>query len=165
LKASFTTVPIMLVSWIKTRSFWVRAILVAMAGAVVGLGTFTFVYADGFSYLGSNPETCANCHVMRDAYEGWNHSSHKTVALCVDCHAPHNVIEKYAVKGINGIKDMVTFTFNIIPEPIHIRPFNQRIVQDQCVYCHRDLVQPMSYENSENPTDCLRCHTRIGHDY
>ena len=153
-----------LASWLKARTFWVLAILVAMAGAIVGLGIFTFVYADGFSYLGSNPETCTNCHVMQGAYDGWNHSSHKAETPCVDCHAPHNVVEKYAVKGINGVKDMVTFTLNIIPDPIHIRPFNHRIVQDQCVNCHRDLVQPMSYEGGEHPTDCLRCHARVGHD-
>jgi hypothetical protein len=26
------------------------------------------------------------------------------------------------------------------------------------------LVQPMSYEGGEHPTDCLRCHARVGHD-
>ncbi len=152
-------------SWVKAQPFLVMAIIVAMAGAIIGLGIFTFIYADGFSYLGDNPETCTNCHVMQDAYEGWSHSSHKAESPCVDCHAPHNVVEKYAVKGINGVKDMVTFTLDIIPDPIHIRPFNSRIVQKQCVNCHSDLVQPMSYEGSEHPTDCLRCHGRVGHDY
>jgi cytochrome c nitrite reductase small subunit len=59
----------------------------------------------------------------------------------------------------------VAFTLKTIPDPILIKPFNHRIVQDQCVYCHRDLVQPISYEGGEHPTDCLRCHARIGHDY
>jgi hypothetical protein len=27
------------------------------------------------------------------------------------------------------------------------------------------MVEPMSHEAGEYPTDCLRCHARIGHDY
>jgi cytochrome c nitrite reductase small subunit len=142
---------------------WVA--LTVLFGAILGLGGFTFIYADGFSYLGSNPKTCANCHVMQDAYDGWSHSSHKSVAHCVDCHAPHNVVEKYAVKGISGAKDMVAFTLDIIPDPIHIRSFSKGIVQDQCIYCHQDMVEPISYAGSAHPTDCLRCHARVGHDY
>jgi hypothetical protein len=38
-------------------------------------------------------------------------------------------------------------------------------VLDRCVDCHKDLVQPMSYQGKEHPTDCLRCHARVGHDY
>jgi hypothetical protein len=38
----------------------------ALIGAAMGLGLFTFWYAKGASYLGNDPETCANCHVMRD---------------------------------------------------------------------------------------------------
>jgi cytochrome c nitrite reductase small subunit len=30
-----------------------------------------------------------NCHIMRDQFEGWSHSSHKAVAACNDCHTPH----------------------------------------------------------------------------
>jgi cytochrome c nitrite reductase small subunit len=162
-------IPLAVLAWLasraETRPFWVRAMLMAMVGVVVGLGAFTFVYAGGFSYLSNEPETCANCHVMQEAYEGWSHSSHKAVASCMDCHAPHNVVAKYAVKGINGVKDTVAFTLNNIPDPIHITSFNRQIVQDQCIYCHKDLVQPISYESSEHPTDCLRCHARVGHDY
>ena len=149
----------------KRISRWTWVSLTVLFGAILGLGGFTFIYADGFSYLGSDPQACVNCHVMRDAYDGWNHSSHKAVALCIDCHAPHNAFEKYAVKGINGAKDMVAFTLDIIPDPIHIRPFNEQIVQDQCIYCHRDLVEPISYAGSAHPVDCLRCHARVGHDY
>jgi cytochrome c nitrite reductase small subunit len=162
-------IPLAVLAWLtsraETKPFWARATLLAMVGVIVGLGIFTFVYADGFSYLSSDPESCANCHIMQDAYEGWSHSSHKEVAVCADCHAPHNVLGKYAVKGINGVNHTVAFTFNTNTDPIQITSFNRQIVQDQCVYCHKELVQPISYESGEHPTDCLRCHARVGHDY
>jgi cytochrome c nitrite reductase small subunit len=148
---------------IGTLPLWGRALLAALAGAILGLGAFTLVYADGFAYLGGNPAKCVNCHAMRPAFEGWNHSSHKNVARCVDCHAPHNVVAKYAVKIIDGVKDMVAFTANAIPEPIKIRPFNQSIVQNQCLSCHDEMVQPISHRSGPEATDCLRCHSEVGH--
>jgi cytochrome c nitrite reductase small subunit len=162
-------IPLKVWAWLasrfENRPFWVRATLVAMIGVIVGLGFFTFVYAGGFSYLSSDPESCANCHIMQDVYDGWNKSSHKAVAACADCHAPHDIVKKYAVKGINGVNHTLAFTFNTTHEPIQITSFNRQIVQDQCVYCHKELVQPISYESSEHPPDCLRCHARVGHDY
>ena len=44
-------------------------------------------------------EACANCHVMREQFEGWQRSSHRGVAVCNDCHAPHDLIGKYADQG------------------------------------------------------------------
>ena len=48
-----------------------RAALIAgvLAGALIGLGAYTFVYAKGYSYLTNDPRACANCHIMRDHYD------------------------------------------------------------------------------------------------
>ena len=35
-----------------------------LCGMAAGLGTFTFVYAQGSSDLPNDPAACANCHVM-----------------------------------------------------------------------------------------------------
>ncbi len=51
-------------------------VLAAVAGGVVGLGLFTFTFAQGASYLSDDPASCINCHVMRDQYDGWGHGSH-----------------------------------------------------------------------------------------
>ena len=64
--------------------------LAAVIGGIVGLGVFTFAYAQGASYLSDDPSSCNNCHVMRDQYDGWIHGSHKAVATCNDCHTPHS---------------------------------------------------------------------------
>jgi cytochrome c nitrite reductase small subunit len=42
-------------------------LLVLFAGSVgAGVGTFTFGYARGFSYLSADPRACVNCHVMNE---------------------------------------------------------------------------------------------------
>ena len=41
------------------------ALTAAAGGLALGVGTFAFYYAKGSSYLGNDPATCANCHVMQ----------------------------------------------------------------------------------------------------
>lgn len=40
-------------------------------GSITGVGTFTFVYGKGWSYLTDDPKACMNCHIMTDQYNGW----------------------------------------------------------------------------------------------
>jgi cytochrome c nitrite reductase small subunit len=91
-----------------------------LAGLFVGLGAYTFLYAKGYSYLTNNPEACANCHVMQAQYEAWLKSSHHVVAVCNDCHTPHNIIGKYAVKANNGFWHSFYFTTGYYPDTIEI---------------------------------------------
>ncbi|HUF94235.1 MAG TPA: NapC/NirT family cytochrome c, partial [Candidatus Limnocylindria bacterium] len=65
------------------------------AGLAAGIGAYTFVYARGASYLTNDPAACANCHIMREQYDGWIASSHRAVAACNDCHTPHALVPKY----------------------------------------------------------------------
>ena len=59
----------------------------------------TMMYVTDFTaYLGNDPATCNNCHVMDAVYEGWYHGGHKQWATCADCHTPHALIPKYFVK-------------------------------------------------------------------
>ena len=44
-------------------------------GLAVGICAYTFAYAQGWSYLTDNAAACANCHVMREQYDGWLKSS------------------------------------------------------------------------------------------
>ena len=138
-------------------------LLTLLAGGLTGLGAFTFSYAQGFSYLSDDPKACANCHVMRDEYDAWSHSSHKAVASCNDCHTPHTFLEKYAVKALNGWNHSRAFTLGNFPEPIRIGAFNRAIVQQNCLNCHGDLVAAISHAGEPQPTDCLACHAGVGH--
>jgi len=145
---------------------WGWVVIVALIGGIVGLGTYTFLYAEGTSYLSDDPQACVNCHVMRDVYSGWTKGSHKAVATCNDCHTPHtSILAKYAVKAINGVNHSLAFTTDNYPRPIRITAMNRDVAQHSCLYCHSDLVSTISHENTADPTDCLRCHGRVGHDY
>jgi cytochrome c nitrite reductase small subunit len=64
---------------------------VLLSGAALGLGSYTFVYATGWSYLTNDAAACANCHVMREQHDGWTSSSHRSVAVCNDCHVPRDL--------------------------------------------------------------------------
>jgi len=66
------------------RSAAVIVALAVLLGSVIGIGTYTFIYAKGYSYLTNNPAACANCHVMQAQYEAWWKSSHHSVATCND---------------------------------------------------------------------------------
>lgn len=142
---------------------WLWLLLAGMAGGIVGLGGFTFTYAEGTSYLSDNPDACVNCHVMRPVYDAWNHSSHKAVAVCNDCHTPHTYLDKYVIKAINGWNHSAAFTTGNFHEPIRITALNRRVAQENCLYCHGDFVVSISHEGSDDPTDCLACHVGVGH--
>lgn len=139
--------------------------LAGVFGGIVGLGGFTFTYAKGASYLSNDPAACVNCHVMREVYDGWSHGSHKAVAVCNDCHTPHSLIPKYAVKAIDGFKHSTAFTLGGYPETIRIDAFDRPIVYENCLRCHGDMVSPMSHAGEKDPTDCLRCHRDVGHSH
>ena len=86
-------------------------------GLLLGLGGYTFVYARGASYLTNNPDACNNCHVMREQFDGWQRSSHRTVAVGNDCHAPHTLVGKYVTKARNGFWHSFYFTTGTFPDP------------------------------------------------
>ena len=97
-----------------------------LVGIAAGLGVFTFGYAKGASYLTNNPAACANCHVMSEHYSAWMKSSHRSVATCNDCHTPHDLVRKYVTKAENGFWHSFAFTSGRYPDPLRIKPRNNR---------------------------------------
>lgn len=138
-------------------------VLAGIAFFVIGMALFTFVRAEGSSYLSDDPAACANCHVMREQYEAWHHSSHARVATCNDCHSPHeNVVSKFVAKGFNGFNHSFAFTFNTYEEVITITEYNEDIVNNSCLYCHQDFVSAIAPDHHDAP-NCTTCHAGIGH--
>lgn len=140
-------------------------ILVAVGvGAMIGVGSYTFVYAQGGSYLSENPESCANCHVMQDHYDAWLKSSHRHVATCNDCHTPHDKLGKYLAKGVNGFNHSLAFTTGRFHEPIQINEWNRNITESACRSCHADIVRGIDrFHRPGEALSCLRCHGDVGH--
>ena len=138
----------------------------AAAGIVLGLGAFTFLYAKGYSYLGHDSKACANCHVMNEQYDAWLKSSHRAVAECNDCHTPHDLVPKYAIKAINGFNHSWAFTTGNFHDPIRIKGFNRDIAERSCRHCHGDVVAAMdggADRHGGGDLSCVRCHGKVGH--
>jgi len=140
-------------------------VLCVLLGVALGTGAYTYSYGEGFSYFSSDPKACVNCHVMREHYDGWQKASHHAVAVCNDCHMPHDFLGKYWTKAENGFWHSRAFTFQDFHEPIRIRPVSAKVLQVNCVTCHRDMVADILGHDStgEDATNCVHCHAAVGH--
>jgi cytochrome c nitrite reductase small subunit len=126
-------------------------VLGVLMGIAIGVGVYTFAYAHGWSYLTDDPAACANCHVMREQFDGWLKSSHRSVATCNSCHTPANFIGKYT----GGYEDN-----------IQIKPHSREITEQACRNCHGEIVDAIEAPHpaaSSGQLACLRCHNSVGH--
>ncbi len=127
---------------------------------VTGVGLYV---TDFTAYLGNNPTTCNNCHVMDAVYESWYHGSHKLWANCSDCHTPHALIPKYYVKALSGYHHVTAFIFGNIPAAIRAKQASREVVQENCIRCHAETVanlleSPMTFDRY-----CFDCHRSTAH--
>jgi len=124
----------------------------------------TFHHARGTSYFFDDPLTCKNCHIMREQFDGWNRSTHKSVTTCYSCHSPQDVIGQYIAKGRNGVYHSFAFTTGYFAEPIQITSFNSNIVKKNCLRCHENAVQMMGLTSPIEAINCITCHGNVGHN-
>lgn len=135
-------------------------------GLATGIGAYTFLYADGASYLTNDPRACANCHVMEEQFAGWTKSSHRAVAVCNDCHTPPGFANKYFTKALNGWNHSLAFTTGRFSEPIRITPRNERVTEAACRSCHLPIVEAIDShapDGRAGALSCIRCHRNVGH--
>jgi cytochrome c nitrite reductase small subunit len=144
---------------------WLQRLLAVVIGIGGGIGCYTFFYAQGLSYLSSDPKACVNCHIMREQYDGWEKGSHHAFATCSDCHIPHTFIGKWTTKALNGYHHSEAFTLQNFHEPIQIKPGNAAILNANCLYCHRDYVREITAHRvpGDETLYCVRCHDSVGH--
>jgi cytochrome c nitrite reductase small subunit len=142
------------------RSF----VVVVLGGAAAGIGAYTFVYAKGASYLTNDPAACANCHVMQEQLDGWMKSSHRAVAVCNDCHAPHDLAGKYLTKVRNGFWHSFYFTTGGFHEPIRITDHDRAVTEGTCRSCHAEIVAAIDHAPAGGRLlECTGCHRSVGH--
>jgi cytochrome c nitrite reductase small subunit len=145
-----------------------RLLLMALPivlGMLVGIGGYTFKYAEGLSYLSSDPKACVNCHIMQRQYDSWQKSSHHGVAVCVDCHLPVSLPAKLMTKASNGYHHSRGFTLQDFDEPIRIKPGNAAVLQENCLRCHQDMVERLvaGARTDRDAVECVHCHYGVGH--
>lgn len=138
-----------------------------LMGVALGIVAYTFVYARGASYLTDDPRACANCHIMQEQFDGWIHSSHRSVASCNDCHTPAGLVPKYWTKARNGFWHSFYFTTGNHPDPVRINERNRRVAEDACRKCHAAIVHgiegPGRGHVPGHRASCLHCHRNVGH--
>lgn len=148
-----------------------RIPVVILMGFIVGLGLFLLRISNAASYLSDKSETCINCHVMNPQYATWNHSAHREVAKCNDCHVPHNnVFNKYYFKAKDGLRHATVFTMRSEPQVIYIKEEAKKVVQDNCIRCHAKLVTDNAvvarFDQSRHfrmDRSCVECHRETPH--
>ena len=146
----------------------------ALVGVVLGAAVVLVRIANATSYLSDDPQACINCHVMTDAYATWQRGSHGHVAVCIDCHVPHNsLVAKYAYKAQDGLKHSYVFTMRKEPQVLGLSARAVPVVQANCVHCHRHQVSEIRGQGSGSdsltpdprvPTPerhCWDCHQGI----
>ena len=136
-----------------------------LVGGMIGVGVFTFGYAQGSSYLRDDPAVCGNCHIMTEHLDAWGRGSHRAVATCNDCHTPHTPVGKYVVKARNGFWHSFYFTTGRYPDPLRITPANREVTEGTCRTCHQSLVETIDHgvPGAAGAVSCLRCHADVGH--
>ena len=154
---------------------WLLPLTAILIGTAIGIGGFTFVYAEGYSYLTNDPSACANCHIMEQQYASWMKSSHHAVAVCNDCHTPHDPIGKYSTKARNGFWHSYYFTTGTFHEPIQATARSREIAEAACRDCHTGITGSLSHAETvpdfeeggvargDDALVCTRCHADVGH--
>lgn len=162
-------------------SQWLRCggvvvVAAGLMGVLGGAGLYTARHAEALSYLSNDPKACVNCHIMREVYDGWQKASHHHVAVCVDCHLPHDFIGKYLTKVEHGWNHSRAFTMQDFHEPIQIGRRSAAVVEHNCVQCHQGLIGGVlqaqtafqdahaSFRSAgDGSFGCVHCHRGVGH--
>lgn len=148
-----------------------RMVVVVLLGVLVGLGFYAAYSSRAVSYLSDSPTTCVNCHIMAPQYATWQHSSHREVATCNDCHVPQdNVFRTYYFKAMDGMRHATMFTLRLEPQNIFIKEAGIGVVQENCIRCHSTLitdskllVQTSSFHDKFESRLCWECHREVPH--
>lgn len=149
---------------------WRISVTIVM-GILTGMFFLLLHISRATSYLSDQPQTCINCHVMYPQYASWAKGSHGNVATCVDCHVPQdNIFRKYYFKGSDGLRHATFFTMRWEPQTIVIQDAGVKVVQENCIRCHLDLVDMVQLVEVTGPNAaqgegklCWDCHRETPH--
>lgn len=149
---------------------WRLPVTIALA-IFIGLFAYMVYLSKASSYLSDNPQTCINCHIMVPQFATWNHSSHREIASCNDCHVPYsNIFSHYYFKAKDGLRHATIFTLRAEPQVIHIKKAGIEVVQQNCLRCHEQLIMNAeqmvnnhSFHSERKTRLCWECHRETPH--
>ena len=63
-----------------------------------------------------------------------------------------------------GWRHSKAFTLQNFEEPIRLKEKSARLLQQNCLTCHGDLVHDIAHGPApDEATRCVRCHASVGH--
>ncbi|MDR2350855.1 MAG: cytochrome c nitrite reductase small subunit [Deltaproteobacteria bacterium] len=140
-------------------------------GLLAGVTVYLLYVSRAFSYANDLPETCLNCHIMGTYYQSWKGSSHYARATCNDCHVPQDgFARKWYFKATDGLYHAAVYTLSAEPQVIRPRAGSNRVIMENCIRCHEQLVTEFTRMNvnmndalAGKDKTCWDCHRDLAH--
>jgi cytochrome c nitrite reductase small subunit len=113
-------------------------------------------------HASGNPRVCITCHSMDGAGATWQMSNHKQFA-CVECHMPASgTVPRVVYKMRAGLHDLYHELIRDYPASLSISATGRRVVNGNCLRCHRSTVErPVAFAGER--ITCTGCHRHTVH--
>lgn len=106
---------------------------------------------------------CGKCHAMDEQVSTYQHSSHARDANCGDCHDPHGLVTGSAYAAFTGTRDVYRVLTNTTPTEIRTTSLSKKVLQDNCLRCHDDIMGDIGDTSQNGGSYCFDCHKTIVH--
>ncbi len=141
------------------KYFKTSSVILVLVGALCGAVAFA-----GSMYVVERTNErafCASCHIMLPVSVSHKLSKHADLA-CNDCHLPHdNPVNYLLTKAKLGATDIYINTVGSYDLPIMTTESMDKILQDNCIRCHR--MTNMNVAVMESKDSCISCHRNVPH--
>jgi cytochrome c nitrite reductase small subunit len=124
-----------------------------------GMMLMTKIPALGLSEAGF----CGKCHAMDYQVSTYLHSSHAREANCGDCHDPHGLVTGSMYAAYTGSRDVYRVVTNTTPAEIRATEMSKKILQENCLRCHGDIMGDVGDTRENGGVYCFHCHQSIVH--
>ena len=109
-------------------------------------------------------EFCGVCHAMDEQVSTYLHSPHANYANCGDCHDPHGLVTGSVFAAYTGARDLYRVVTNTIPLEIRTTDLSKKVIQENCLRCHEDIMAAIGDTSHNSGSYCFHCHHEIVHE-
>ena len=161
----------LLISGLLPSRGW-KVFAIVICGVLFGGAALFLHLLRAHTYLGDEPASCVNCHIMAPYYATWFHSSHSRDVTCNDCHVPvENPFRKWAFKGKDGMRHVSAFLVGGEPFVMQANEESSGVIMDNCIRCHTQLntefvkTGKLDYMTARSGGGkvCWDCHRDVPH--
>ena len=147
---------------VRNALFLAALVAAALAGLLVGVGAFTFDYAEGFSSLSSDPAAAPTATSCTRSTPPGSAAATAPWRCAWTAICPHTGLAKWIAKAENGYRHSVAFTLQNFHEPIVMTRSNRELLQENCLACHAELTYELGAGHADS-VECVHCHRSVGH--